>query len=109
MTRTFVETPLFTHRWYELGFTDEDLLELQKEILQNPDIGDLIVGTGGIRKMRFAFKNRGKSGSVRVCYIDFIVDRTVHLITVYAKTEQDNLTDFQKKELKKLVKALHDA
>ena len=49
------------------------------------------------------------SSSVRVCYVDFIMDETVHLITVYAKKEQENLTDLQKKELRKLVKTLHDA
>ena len=46
---------------------------LQEELTVNPSKGDVIQGTGGLRKIRFAFENRGKSGSVRVCYVDFVV------------------------------------
>lgn len=46
-----------------MGLTDADLRRLQEELLANPQIGSVMRGTGGVRKMRFAFENRGKSGS----------------------------------------------
>ena len=45
-------------------------------------------GTGGLRKMRFAFEGAGKSGSVRECYVDFVIHETVYLITVYPKNKK---------------------
>lgn len=51
MKRTFIEVPIFTNRWKELGLTDEDLRELENVLLRNPKAGDTIQGTGGIRKM----------------------------------------------------------
>lgn len=106
MTRTFVELPLFRAKWKELGLTDEDLRRLQEEILLDPKTDPVIKGTGGIRKMRFAFEHRGKSGSVRVIYIDFEVYEKIYLITAYAKNEKDNLTNAERNELRTLVKIL---
>ena len=73
MTRIFVELPIFRSRWKDLGLNDSDLRRLQEELLADPKIGDVMRKTGGIRKMRFAFEKRGKSGSVRVIYVDFEV------------------------------------
>ena len=56
--------------------------------------------------MRFAFEKRGKSGSVRVIYVDFEVYEKIFLITAYAKGERDNLTDSEKKEIKQLIATL---
>ena len=60
MKRTFIEVPLFTKKWKELGLTDEDLRDLQNILLQNPKSGDVIQGTGGLRKIRIPMKGRGK-------------------------------------------------
>lgn len=106
--RTFIEIPLFTKRWEEIGLTDDDLLSLQIMLLKNPESGPVMEGTGGIRKVRFALENRGKSGSVRVCYTDFAEYEVTYLITAFAKNEQTNLSDEEKNVLKKLVKALKD-
>ena len=65
-------------------------------------------GTGGIRKVRFPLLNRGKSGSVRVCYTDFAEYEVTYLITAFTKSEQENLSNEEKAVLKKLVKALKD-
>ena len=108
MIRTFIEVPSFTKRWYDLGFDDDDLMELQKMLLKNPEAGDIMQGTGGLMKVRFAFEGRGKSGSVRVCYVDFEEYTVIYLITVYAKKEKDNLTDKEKAVLKVLVKQLKE-
>lgn len=63
-------------------------------------------GTGGIRKVRFPLENKGKSGSVRVCYTDFEEYEVTYLITAFTKNEQENLSAEEKTVLKKLVKAL---
>ena len=106
--RTFIEVPLFTKRWKEIGLSDEDLLALQIMLLKNPESGPVMEGTGGIRKVRFALENRGKSGSVRVCYTDFAEYEVTYLITAFTKNEQTNLSDEEKNVLKKLVKALKE-
>ena len=108
MTREFVELPLFRTRWKTLGLNEADLQALQEEILLNPKVGNVLRTTGGIRKMRFAFKNKGKSGSVRVIYIDFEIYEKIYLITAYAKNEKENLTDSERNELKTLVKVLEN-
>ena len=109
MTRTFIEVPLFTKRWSEIGLADDDLIQLQIMLLKDPESGPVIEGTGGIRKVRFPLENRGKSGSVRVCYTDFADYEVTYLITAFTKKEQENLTDDEKKVLRKLVKSLRDA
>lgn len=106
MKRTFIETPSFTKRWLALGFTDDDLAELQQFLITNPDAGDTMVGTGGLRKVRYAFKGRGKSGSARVCYVDFAAFEKTYLIQVFSKNEKANLTDAEKNAVKKAVAAL---
>lgn len=106
MTRTFVELPIFQTRWKAMGLTDDDLKQLQEQLLADPRIGAVMRGTGGVRKMRFAFEHRGKSGSIRVIYIDFEVYEKIYLITAYTKAEKDNLSDAEKNELKQLIKAL---
>ena len=97
---------MFHSKWKSLGLNDEDLKRLQEEILSDPKIGSVMQGTGGIRKMRFAFEHRGKSGSVRVIYVDFQVYEKIFLITAYSKNEKDNLTDSERNELKQLISIL---
>ena len=108
MIRTFIEVPLFTKRWKEIGLNDDDLRALQIMLLKDPTSGPIIEGTGGIRKVRFPLEHKGKSGSVRVCYTDFEEYEVTYLITAFTKKEQENLTDDEKKVLKKMVKALKD-
>ena len=91
MTRIFVELPIFRSRWKEMGLSDDDLRRLKEELLSDPKVGAVMRGTGGVRKMRFAFEQRGKSGSVRVIYVDFEVYEKIFLITAYPKNEKDNL------------------
>ena len=106
MTRVFVEVPSFRNAWKSLGLTDRDLRRLQEELLANPQLGNVIQGTGGVRKMRFALENRGKSGSVRVIYVDFVIQEKLYLLTAYPKSEKDNLAKAERNELKKLVEIL---
>lgn len=106
MKRLFIELPIFQTRWKELGLTDKDLLRLQNELLEDPKVGAVMKGTGGLRKMRFAFENRGKSGSARIIYIDFEIHEKIFLITAYTKNEKDNLTNEERNELRQLVNIL---
>ena len=108
MTRTFIEVPIFTRRWKEIGLGDEELQTLQIMLLKDPESGSVMEGTGGIRKVRFPLENRGKSGSVRVCYTDFAEYEVTYLITAFEKKEQENLSNEEKVVLKKLVKSLKE-
>lgn len=65
-------------------------------------------GTGGGRKMHFAFEQKGKSGSVRIIYVDFEVYEKIFLITAYPKSEKDNLTDAERNEIKQMIHALEE-
>lgn len=62
--------------------------------------------TGGVRKMRFSFEDRGKSGSVRVIYIDFEVYEKIFLLTAYPKSEKDNLSKAERNEFRQIVEIL---
>lgn len=110
MTRSFIETPTFTSNWNELGLTDEDLRTLQNDLLENPKMGDVIPGTGGIRKIRIPMENKGKGkrGGARVIYIDVEIKEIIYFINVYSKNEKDNLTEDEKKAFKALVKILKE-
>ena len=98
--------PEFDRKWSEMGLTDKELKALQEELTISPTKGDVMQGTGGLRKIRIAFEGRGKSGSARVCYVDFAVYERIYLITAYAKDEKDNLSKSERNEVKKLIKIL---
>ena len=108
MKRTFIEVPMFTRKWKELGLNDDDLRRLENELLENPKAGDAIQGTGGIRKIRIPIENSGKRGGGRVIYVDVELKETIYFINVYAKNEQDDLTEDEKKAFKAIVKILKE-
>jgi len=87
-----------------MGLTDTELAELEKTMMRNPSIGAIIKGTGGVRKMRFALHNdKGKSGGVRVLYVDYVSYEKTILLNAYVKGEKDSITDSEKSQLKKIV------
>lgn len=61
MIRTFIEVPLFTKRWKEIGLNDNDLRRLQIMLLKDPQSGPVMEGTGGIRKVRFPLRGVGNA------------------------------------------------
>jgi hypothetical protein len=101
----FVETPIFTRQVIEV-LTDEQYALLQGSLVAQPDSGDLIKGSGGMRKLRWALPGRGKSGGIRVIYFWRVTESQIVMLTMYAKNEQANLTAAQVKLLAKLVEAL---
>ena len=100
----FIETPMFTRQIKQIA-TDEELRELQKTLIESPDKGDLIQKTGGLRKVRMATGNQGKSGSARVIYF-LATAEVIYLVLAYAKNEKESLTAAEKAELKKLTQLL---
>ena len=101
--------PIFDKQWRAMGLDDNDLQALQIELLKDPQIGSVIKGTGKLRKMRFAFPNRGKSGSGRVLYVDFVLAETIYLIFAYPKNEKDNLTDEERNNIKKMIEKIEQS
>lgn len=96
----------FTKKWHSLGFTDDELSQLQQILLADPKAGAVMTGTGGLRKIRFAFPGSGKSGSVRVCYIDIEGVLEIHLIDVFAKNEKENLSKAERNAIKIVVEQI---
>ncbi len=106
MIREFIMMPEFDKKWANIGLNDEDLRKLQFEIFSNPKLGEVIRGTGGLRKMRFALEGKGKSGSIRVLYVDFVIYEKIYLITAYHKSQKVNLSETERKNIKKLINLL---
>ena len=106
MNREFIYFKVFDKNWSDLKLTDDDLTELENTILVNPKAGRLIVGTGGLRKMRVPMPDRSKSSGARVLYVDYVSFEKTILMNIYPKSVQDTLTDKQKQEYKKLIDQL---
>ena len=105
MKAVFVELPAFErHRSYYLD--DESFRALQDELMKNPEAGDLIEGTGGLRKLRFADAKRGKGkrGGLRIIYFYWDGKSQFWLFTLYDKDEATDLTPAQRAKLKSMVK-----
>jgi len=99
---TFQETSLFTRQVTEL-LSDEELNALKWALRANPESGDLIRGSGGLRKLRWAGSGRGKRGGLRVIYYWHVPHRIILLLLAYPKNEQETLTPTQTKFLKAII------
>ena len=102
----FVEAPPFTRHLSE--YLNEDRYrEVQGRLSANPEMGDLMPGTGGFRKLRWADARRakGRRGGLRIIYYHFALDHQIWLMTLYDKGEASDLTAGEKKLLKKAVQA----
>ena len=101
----FVRTsncPLFS-RYREDYFDDDALLELQGYLLAQPTAGDVVPGTGGVRKLRWARAGMGKRGGVRVLYYLQDAKGRIWLLTVYAKSARENIPNELLNELRKVA------
>jgi mRNA-degrading endonuclease RelE of RelBE toxin-antitoxin system len=97
-----IETEIFTELVTDL-MDDDEYSELQRYMVENPKSGDVIQGTGGIRKLRWSHDRKGKRGGVRVIYYHADALHQLRMLLVYKKGEADDLTSEQKKALKKAV------
>lgn len=100
----FFETPIFTRQIVDL-LKESDYAALQGALVVNPEAGDVIPGTGGLRKIRWTepHRRKGKRGGVRVIYYWYRADSAIYMLLAYSKGERDDLTAAQKKILKELV------
>ena len=86
----FIETKLFTRLFDEI-FSDEDLARLQGFLIENPEVGDVIPSSSGVRKMRWAMPGRGKRGGLRIIYYLRSRQGQIWLLTLYPKSETDSI------------------
>lgn len=98
----FVETRLFTRHIIAL-LDDADYAALQRALLLDPALGDIMRGTGGIRKLRWAAKGHGKSGGARVIYYWAIAAETILMLDAYPKNMKADLTKDEIKKLRRIV------
>jgi mRNA-degrading endonuclease RelE of RelBE toxin-antitoxin system len=96
------ESPVFS-RYRDAYLTEDEYLRLQLALISQPTSGDVIPGSGGLRKLRWRGSGRGKRGGIRVIYYYIAADAQIYLLTVYAKAEVKDLTRDQIRSLRKLV------
>jgi hypothetical protein len=102
----FIEAAPFT-RYVGEYFADDEYRELQNRLASNPELGNLMPGTGGFRKLRWRDPRRGKGrrGGLRVIYYFFPADQQIWLMTLYDKDEASDLTAGEKKALRAAIEA----
>ena len=97
---TFVESPLFSRQVYDY-LDDEEYASFQVYLASAPEVGDVVKESGGIRKVRWKRKGRGKSGGVRVLYFARLQSGEIWLLLIYAKAAVDSIPGHILKALKK--------
>ncbi len=102
---TVAELPEFI-RSAERLLSDAERLDVIRYLAEHPQAGDLMEGTGGVRKLRWGRGGRGKSGGVRVIYYFHSESIPLYLLTLFAKNERANLTKAQRNELAELTDLL---
>ncbi len=102
-TMEFIETSLFTRLIYDY-LSEEEYLGLQIYLLRYPDSGNIVRGSGGVRKLRWAAKGKGKSGGVRIIYFWKVSEDEIWLLTIYGKGEQDTIAAHILKQIAEEIK-----
>ena len=98
----FIEAAPFT-KYLRDYLNDDEYGELQSFLIEQPEAGDLIQGTGGLRKLRWGLDNKGKRGGIRVIYYWQVSEDQIYLFTLYAKNEMSDLSSDEKKALKNML------
>lgn len=102
----FIETPYFS-QLLQNYLTDDEYRQLQALLIENPGLGAIIQGTGGVRKIRFKMGNSGKRGGVRIIYYWVSRKFKIYFLTMYAKCNQEDLSPQEKNILYALAKELN--
>ena len=97
----FIETPIFTADVREL-LSDEAYARLQEYLVRQPDAGDVIAGTGGLRKVRWTVTGKGKRGGSRVIYFHAVAQSQIRMLLIYRKGIKDDLKQKEKSVLRKI-------
>ncbi len=103
--RCIISSSEFDRQWVEIGLGEDDRLQLDYYLANNPTAGDIIPQTKGFRKLRYVLK-RGKSGGARIIYIDYCYHEKLYLALVYDKTKKLNLTQTEIHKLNVLADEL---
>jgi len=100
----FLEAPAFT-RYVSSYLSDDEYRELQNRLASVPELGDVMAGTGGFLKFRWADPRRGKGrrGGLRVIYYYFPSEHQIWMMTLYDKDEASDLTPKEKQALKTAI------
>ena len=98
----FVESKPFARKRADY-LTEDELQEFQNYLLEAPDAGDVVKGTGGIRKIRWGAKGKGKRGGLRVIYFWHVKDSHIYLLFIYQKNEFEDLSKDEYNVLKNMV------
>jgi hypothetical protein len=112
--RRFVESRGFSEERTRLErareFSHDDMVALEQRILADPEVGDLVPGTGGLRKVRAAQREvrRGKRGGVRVYYLDLPGRGVTHLVAIFGKREKSDLSKGERQAVAVLVRQLKE-
>ncbi len=101
--KTVVQTPTFLASAREVGLSEEYQNEIVETIAAEPTMGDIMVGTGGCRKCRWAGRGKGKSGGYRTVHYNGADDVPVLLLAAIDKGERDNLSQDERNRLKKAL------
>ena len=96
---SFVETKLFT-RLVQEYLSDDEYSELQQALIANPEAGDIIGGSGGVRKLRWPIRGRGKRGGIRVIYFLRTQRGQIWMLTLYAKNVAESIPAHILKQIK---------
>lgn len=99
-----IRTRRYSKDLKRMGVSDGEQAALEQAIATNPEIGDLIPGLEGLRKIRFAMRGRGKRGGGRAIYYLMLSDDLALMITAYAKNEREDLSPDQKKAVLALLR-----
>lgn len=105
---TVIQTPAFIAAAAEAGMTDHELDAVVTKIANEPDVGDIMRGTGGARKVRFAGRGKGKSGGYRVITFYSADDVPVFLLDCYGKGDKANLGKAERNELRDILGRIAD-
>lgn len=99
---TFIETQLFT-RLVKDCLSDEEYAAFQQELARNPEVGSVVKGSGGVRKVRWAAKGRGKSGGYRIIYLVRRPKGVIWLLTMYPKNVTDTIPSHVLKQIREEI------
>jgi len=97
-----IETPIFTRRIQTI-LSDEEYRLLQIHLVNRPDVGKIIPGSSGLRKVRWSAGGHGKRGGTRVIYYWFVPQDTILFLFAYSKNEKDDLTKEQLRQLRRVI------
>lgn len=109
VTRIFISLKEFDNLWKSIGFGDSELREVESFLVIYPQYGKVISGTNGLRKMRWALPGKGKSGGIRILYVDFPVYEVIYFISIIKKNEKENISDKDKISISQIIISIENS